>query len=220
VPALTRETLALTAAGRLRRHAAACSSFGYPCDRSFPAADAVTIERRQQIIMVRTQGHVYSFNLSCPHENTALKWLPISRTAPSCRAGQRATWIACRSAATEPTSTLTCRTSSNRTPIRPGGRRRRYRCDATRGAARMRRYWVAAAAGRADCVSGGNLSLLLTNPTRCHGRSILPIAGCSRHQRPRMVPGTKHQAMLARKPAVSGSASLQRSPGKSGTAAT
>ncbi len=42
----------------------------------FPAADGVTIDRKQQIIIVRTQGHVYAFNLSCPHENTALKWLP------------------------------------------------------------------------------------------------------------------------------------------------
>jgi nitrite reductase/ring-hydroxylating ferredoxin subunit len=42
----------------------------------FPASDGVTIDRKQQIIIVRTQGHVYAFNLSCPHENTALKWLP------------------------------------------------------------------------------------------------------------------------------------------------
>lgn len=42
----------------------------------FPAADGVTIDRKQQVIIVRTQGHVYAFNLSCPHENTALKWLP------------------------------------------------------------------------------------------------------------------------------------------------
>ena len=42
----------------------------------FPAADGVTIDRKQQVIIVRTQGQVYAFNLSCPHENTALKWLP------------------------------------------------------------------------------------------------------------------------------------------------
>jgi nitrite reductase/ring-hydroxylating ferredoxin subunit len=42
----------------------------------FPAADSVTIDRKQQVIIVRAQGHVYAFNLSCPHENTALKWLP------------------------------------------------------------------------------------------------------------------------------------------------
>jgi nitrite reductase/ring-hydroxylating ferredoxin subunit len=42
----------------------------------FPASDGVTIDRKQQVIIVRTQGHVFAFNLSCPHENTALKWLP------------------------------------------------------------------------------------------------------------------------------------------------
>ena len=42
----------------------------------FPPADGVTIDRKQQVIIVRSQGHVYAFNLSCPHENTALKWLP------------------------------------------------------------------------------------------------------------------------------------------------
>lgn len=50
----------------------AASEAKYP----FPAADGVTIDRKQQVIIVRTQGHVYAFNLSCPHENTALKWLP------------------------------------------------------------------------------------------------------------------------------------------------
>jgi nitrite reductase/ring-hydroxylating ferredoxin subunit len=42
----------------------------------FPAADGVTIDRKEQVIVVRAQGQVYAFNLSCPHENTALKWLP------------------------------------------------------------------------------------------------------------------------------------------------
>lgn len=41
-----------------------------------PASDGVTIDRKEQVIIVRYQGHVYAFNLSCPHENTALKWLP------------------------------------------------------------------------------------------------------------------------------------------------
>jgi nitrite reductase/ring-hydroxylating ferredoxin subunit len=41
-----------------------------------PAADGVTIDRKEQVIIVRYQGHLYAFNLSCPHENTALKWLP------------------------------------------------------------------------------------------------------------------------------------------------
>ena len=42
----------------------------------FPASDGVTIDRKEQVIVVRYQGQVYAFNLSCPHENTALKWLP------------------------------------------------------------------------------------------------------------------------------------------------
>jgi Rieske Fe-S protein len=42
----------------------------------FPATDGVVIDRKEGVIIVRSQGHVYAFNLSCPHENTALKWLP------------------------------------------------------------------------------------------------------------------------------------------------
>jgi len=41
-----------------------------------PGGDGVTIDRSTQVIVVRYQGKVYAFNLSCPHENTALKWLP------------------------------------------------------------------------------------------------------------------------------------------------
>ena len=39
-----------------------------------PAADGVTIDRDEQVIIVRFQGGVYAFNLACPHENTALRW--------------------------------------------------------------------------------------------------------------------------------------------------
>ena len=42
----------------------------------WPAADGVTIDRKEQVIIVRYKGQVFAFNLSCPHENTALKWLP------------------------------------------------------------------------------------------------------------------------------------------------
>jgi Rieske Fe-S protein len=41
-----------------------------------PTADGVTIDRKEQVIIVRYQQRIYAFNLSCPHENTALKWLP------------------------------------------------------------------------------------------------------------------------------------------------
>jgi len=39
-----------------------------------PAADGVTIDRDEQVIIVRYQGGVFAFNLACPHENTALRW--------------------------------------------------------------------------------------------------------------------------------------------------
>jgi len=41
-----------------------------------PAADSVTIDHKNQIIVVRYQEHLYAFNLACPHEHVALKWLP------------------------------------------------------------------------------------------------------------------------------------------------
>ena len=39
-----------------------------------PAADGAQIDREQQVILVRWQNAVYAFNLSCPHQNTALRW--------------------------------------------------------------------------------------------------------------------------------------------------
>ncbi len=45
-------------------------------ERSYPmpAADGVTIDHDEQVIVVRFQRHAYAFNLACPHENTALRW--------------------------------------------------------------------------------------------------------------------------------------------------
>ncbi len=39
-----------------------------------PATDGVHIDRDNQVILVRWQSAVYAFNLSCPHQNTALRW--------------------------------------------------------------------------------------------------------------------------------------------------
>jgi Rieske Fe-S protein len=39
-----------------------------------PAADGVQIDKDNQVILVRWQGLAYAFNLSCPHQNTALRW--------------------------------------------------------------------------------------------------------------------------------------------------
>lgn len=40
-----------------------------------PAADGAHIDTENQVILVRHQGQVYAFALSCPHQNTALRWL-------------------------------------------------------------------------------------------------------------------------------------------------
>ena len=44
--------------------------------RDFPSLLDEFPDLKEQVIVVRSQGHVYAFNLSGPHENTALKWLP------------------------------------------------------------------------------------------------------------------------------------------------
>ncbi len=41
---------------------------------AIPAADGAQIDNDAQVILVRWQGNVYAFNLSCPHQNTALRW--------------------------------------------------------------------------------------------------------------------------------------------------
>ncbi len=39
-----------------------------------PATDSATIDRDNEIIVVRWQSKAYGFNLSCPHQHTALRW--------------------------------------------------------------------------------------------------------------------------------------------------
>lgn len=43
-------------------------------DYPIPDADGASIDRHEQVILVRHDGSVYAFNLSCPHQNTALRW--------------------------------------------------------------------------------------------------------------------------------------------------
>ncbi len=40
-----------------------------------PATDGATIDKPNEVILVRLGANVYAFALSCPHQNTALKWL-------------------------------------------------------------------------------------------------------------------------------------------------
>jgi Rieske Fe-S protein len=39
-----------------------------------PGADGATVDRDNGVIVVRFQGRVFAFNLSCPHENAAVRW--------------------------------------------------------------------------------------------------------------------------------------------------
>ena len=39
-----------------------------------PQSDGAEIDRDNDVILVRSQNEVYAFNLSCPHQNTALRW--------------------------------------------------------------------------------------------------------------------------------------------------
>lgn len=44
-----------------------------------PAADGVSIDGAAQVILVRSNQHVYAFALACPHQNTALRWRPTDQ---------------------------------------------------------------------------------------------------------------------------------------------
>lgn len=53
------------------------SGVGGDTERRFavPSADAVNIDRRAQVIIVRAANKVYAMALACPHENAAVKWV-------------------------------------------------------------------------------------------------------------------------------------------------
>lgn len=52
----------------------ASSRVGDQLSYPIPPADGAQIDRYQQVILVRWQNAVYAFNLSCPHQHTALRW--------------------------------------------------------------------------------------------------------------------------------------------------
>ena len=41
---------------------------------AIPAVDGVTFDKDNSVIIARAAGKVYAFSLSCPHQNTALRW--------------------------------------------------------------------------------------------------------------------------------------------------
>jgi Rieske Fe-S protein len=54
-------TSAVRARGALRTYA-------------IPTADGAQVDKDNEVILVRWQDALYAFSLSCPHQNTALKW--------------------------------------------------------------------------------------------------------------------------------------------------
>ena len=44
-----------------------------------PAQDGVQFAKEDELILARYAGHVYAFALSCPHQNTALRWVDEGR---------------------------------------------------------------------------------------------------------------------------------------------
>ena len=58
----TAQVLAARIAGR--------KQLSYP----LPLADGADIDRDNDVILVRYKNEVFAFNLSCPHQNTALRW--------------------------------------------------------------------------------------------------------------------------------------------------
>lgn len=42
---------------------------------AIPAADSVQIDHDSEVILVRWENNLFAFNLSCPHQHTALRWV-------------------------------------------------------------------------------------------------------------------------------------------------
>lgn len=54
----------------------ALSQQGTERSYALPSGDAVNIDDDNDLILVRLANHIYAFSLSCPHENTSLRWRP------------------------------------------------------------------------------------------------------------------------------------------------
>ncbi len=70
---LPRDAMALPAAV-VRGVAAGGQEVAYPV----PATDGVSIDKQAGVIIARHAGMLYAFALSCPHQNTALRWNPTA----------------------------------------------------------------------------------------------------------------------------------------------
>jgi arsenite oxidase small subunit len=52
----------------------ATRSSGTTHSYTVPPADGAQIDKDNEVILVRWQNAIYAFSLSCPHQNTALRW--------------------------------------------------------------------------------------------------------------------------------------------------
>jgi nitrite reductase/ring-hydroxylating ferredoxin subunit len=57
------------------RAGAAIRIWGNEHSYPVPPADGAVIDKHNEVILVRYAGAVYAFALSCPHQNTGLRWL-------------------------------------------------------------------------------------------------------------------------------------------------
>jgi nitrite reductase/ring-hydroxylating ferredoxin subunit len=53
---------------------AATRSRGNRHSYAIPSVDGAQVDKDNEVILVRWQDGLYAFSLSCPHQNTALKW--------------------------------------------------------------------------------------------------------------------------------------------------
>lgn len=67
---------ASAAASPVRIVAAACREGDRGDEKRYPmpAADGVSFDKDNSVIIARSAGRVYAFSLACPHQNTALRW--------------------------------------------------------------------------------------------------------------------------------------------------
>ena len=56
------------------RLVSAIAEVGKEATYAIPAGDSVNIDKDKEIILARTGAHLFAFDLSCPHQNTALRW--------------------------------------------------------------------------------------------------------------------------------------------------
>jgi Rieske Fe-S protein len=62
----------------------ALSSLGDEITYPIPAGDGAIIDKAREVILVRWKSQVFAFALSCPHQNTALRWLGSDDTIFQC----------------------------------------------------------------------------------------------------------------------------------------